>query len=138
MDFQIERGNIAHCDTEAIVLPANGMLREGSGASHAIFDAAGRTDLRKACAGIKTPVGVGMAVPTAGYNLRADFIIHAVVTKWVDGNQNEYELLGSAYRSSLEIADKMKCRSIAFPLLAAGNNGFDKELAFKKKRACHR
>ncbi len=79
-----------------------------------------------------------MAVPTAGYNLRADFIIHAVVTKWVDGNQNEYELLGSAYRSSLEIADKMKCRSIAFPLLAAGNNGFDKELAFKKKRACHR
>ena len=25
----------------------------------------------------------------------------------------------------------MKCNSIAFPMLAAGNNGFDRELAFK-------
>ncbi len=131
MELLIERGNIVHCDTDAIVLPANSMLKEGSGASHAIFSAAGKKDLTKACEGIKVPVEVGMAVPTGGYKLNADFIIHAVVPKWIDGEHNEYELLSSAYRSSLEVSDRMKCSSIAFPLLAAGNNGFDKELALK-------
>lgn len=131
MDFLVERGNIVYCDTDAIVLPANSMLREGSGASRAIFTAAGKAELKKACAGVKTPVEVGMAVPTAGYNLEASFIIHAVVPKWVDGKHDEYELLSSAYRSSLEVSDRMKCKSIAFPLLASGNNGFDRELAFR-------
>ena len=131
MKFCIERGNIVHCDTDAIVLPANEMLREGSGASTAIFQAAGRNELKKACKGMKLPLEVGMAVPTSGYNLKAAFIIHAVVPRWIDGEHNEYELLSSAYRSSLEVADRMKCQSVAFPLLASGNNGFDRELAFR-------
>ncbi len=101
MDFCIERGNIVHCDTDAIVLPANTMLKEGSGTSHAIFSAAGRSKLTKACKGIKVPLEVGMAVPTSGYNLKASFIIHAVVPKWIDDSHNEYELLSTAYRSSL-------------------------------------
>ncbi len=74
MELLIERGNIVHCDTDAIVLPANSMLKEGSGASHAIFSAAGKKDLTKACEGIKVPVEVGMAVPTGGYKLDADLL----------------------------------------------------------------
>lgn len=69
---------------------------------------------------------VGMAVQTSGYDLKTEFIIHAVVPSWIDGEHNEYELLSADYRSSLEIADRMKCQSIAFPLLASGNNGFDR------------
>jgi len=33
--------------------------------------------------------------------------------------------------ASLNVADVMGCESIAFPLLASGNNGFDKELAIR-------
>lgn len=49
--------------------------------------------------------------------------------KWIDGEHNEYDLLSSAYLAALNIAEVMGCESIAFPLLASGNNGFDKELA---------
>lgn len=72
-----------------------------------------------------------MSVPTLGFNLSAKFILHTVVPKWKDGKHQEYELLSSSYLSALYLADEMNCNSIAFPLLAAGNNGFDLELAFK-------
>lgn len=133
MEYVIERGNIVHCDTDAIVLPANKHLKEGLGTSHAIFSAAGRKELTKACSDIGF-CELGTAVPTSGYKLKADYIIHAVVPKWIDGNHNEYELLSSAYISALGVADAMKCESIAFPMLSAGNNGFDRSLAFKVAR----
>lgn len=70
-------------------------------------------------------------MPTLGYNLSSKYIIHAVVPKWIDGEHNEYDLLSSAYLAALNIAEVMRCESIAFPLLASGNNGFDKELAVR-------
>ena len=129
MNFRIEKGDIINCDVDAIVLPANKKLKEGAGTSRAIFTAAGRKQLKDACSKIGT-CDVGSAVPTPGYSLDADYIIHAVVPKWIDGSHNEYELLSSSYLSALAVADVMKCDSIAFPMLAAGNNGFDRELAF--------
>lgn len=51
--------------------------------------------------------------------------------KWIDGEHSEYDLLSSAYLASLNIAEVMGCESIAFPLLASGNNDFDKELAVR-------
>ena len=51
--------------------------------------------------------------------------------KWIDGEHSEYDLLSSAYLASLNIAEVMGCESVAFPLLASGNNGFDKQLAFR-------
>ena len=62
--------------------------------------------------------------------LPAEYIIHAVVPKWQGGEQNEYALLSAAYLSSLMIADSLKIESVAFPLLAAGNNGFDPRVAY--------
>ena len=133
MDFVVERGNIIYCDTDAVVLPANKHLKEGTGTSHAIFSAAGRKELTKACSDIGFSE-IGTAVPTSGYKLKADYIVHAVVPKWIDGEHNEYELLSSAYISALGVADAMKCESIAFPMLASGNNGFDRALAFQIAR----
>lgn len=130
MDFVIVKSNIVNVTADAIVLPANEALREGPGTSRAIFEAAGRNQLERACAQIGH-CDIGSAVPTPAFGLNARFIIHAVVPRWVDGNSNEYAFLSSAYLSSLKIADLMKCESIAFPLLASGNNGFNRELAFK-------
>ena len=129
MEFEIVRGNIAKISADAIVLPANTKLLEGSGASAAIFEAAGREKLTAACRSIGS-CEVGKAVPTPAFSLEADYIIHAVTPVWNGGNSGEYDLLSSAYLSSLALADVMSCASIAFPLLASGNNGFDLELAF--------
>lgn len=133
MDFEIIRGNIAAVSADAIVLPANSELKEGTGASKAIFEAAGRRKLAKACKEIGC-CDVGNAVPTLAFDLQAKYIIHAVVPKWADGEHNEYEMLCAAYLTALNLADQMKCKSIAFPLLSSGNNGFDLELAFEIAR----
>lgn len=130
MEFKIVKGNIIDADVEAIVLPANSKLKEGSGTSHAIFEAAGRKALTKKCKEIGF-CEIGSAVPTLGYDLDCKAIIHAVVPAWIDGNHDEYNLLSSAYLSALEVADISECKSIAFPLMSSGNNGFDLDLAFE-------
>lgn len=134
MEFNIVKGNIVNIAADAVVLPANEGLVEGSGTSSAIFTAAGRSSLRKACRDRrkKTHPKTGSAVVTLAYNLNAKYIIHAIVPRWnkydIDSN---YALLSSAYLTSLAQADAAKCESILFPLLCAGNNKFDAEIAFK-------
>ena len=128
MKFDIVKTNIVNVTADAIVLPANEHLKEGRGASNAIFEAAGRKKLTQACSKLGH-WDMGESVPTPAFDLSAKYIIHAVVPHWIDGNHNEYHLLSSAYLSALNVADVMGCESIAFPLLASGNNGFDKELA---------
>ena len=130
MDFIITNTNIVRVTADAIVLPANRHLKEGSGASRAIFEAAGRKELTQACNEIGH-CDMGSATVTLAYNLDAEYIIHAVVPKWTDGKHNEYELLSTAYLTALALADEMKCKTIAFPLLASGNNGFDPELSLR-------
>lgn len=130
MKFEIIKANIVDVVSDAIVLPANEALKEGSGTSKAIFTAAGRKELTQACEKLGH-CNIGSAVPTLAYNLTSKYIIHAVVPKWIDGQHSEYDLLSSAYLASLNIAEVMGCESIAFPLLASGNNGFDKELAVR-------
>lgn len=130
MVFEIVKTNIVNVSADAIVLPANTELKEGAGASSAIFEAAGRRQLVQACKKIGK-CEVGNAVPTLAFNLDAKYIIHAVVPRWVDGEHGEYNLLSSAYLASMSVADIMGCQSIAFPLLASGNNGFDLNLAFE-------
>ena len=130
MEIEIIKTNIVNIEADAIVIPANSSLKEGSGVSAAVFQAAGRRKLTRACEKIGS-CETGYAVPTLAYDLDAKYIIHAVVPKWTDGEHEEYNLLSSAYLSALNAADVMECESIAFPLLASGNNGFDPETAFE-------
>jgi len=130
MKFEIVRNDIVNMNVDAIVLPANTKLREGSGVSRRVFEKAGRKDLEAACKKIGK-AEIGSAVPTVGYNLDADYIIHAIVPKWIDGAHQEYQYLSAAYLSSLYLANEMGCTSLAFPLLSAGNQGFNEELAFE-------
>lgn len=129
MKFDVVKNDITNMDVDAIVLPANEKLKEGSGTSRAIFAKAGRRELAKACNTIGS-CEIGNAVPTRAFKLDANYIIHAVVPKWIDGEHQEYDYLSAAYLSALKVADIMNCETIAFPLLASGNNGFDLGLAY--------
>lgn len=135
MNIELVRDDITKMSVDAIVLPANKYLIEGSGASAAIFGAAGRRNLREACRKIGY-CEVGRAVTTSAFALNADYIVHAVVPKWIDGNHNEYELLKKTYNSALKAADLLGCRSIAFPVLAVGNNGFSRSSAVRIAVEC--
>ena len=134
MDYEVIRNDITNMEVDAIVLPANPMLREGSGTSKAIYEKAGRRSLNKACNEILKryhSIRTGTAVPTLGFKSNAKYIIHAVTPKWKGGDKGEYEKLSSAYYSSLELADLMDCKSLAIPLLSAGNNGFNVDTAIQ-------
>jgi len=62
---------------------------------------------------------VGEAVITTAGNMKAQYVIHTVGPKY-NSDPTPSEHLGSCYKSSLLLADKYKCRSIAFPSIATG------------------
>ncbi|MCQ2546951.1 MAG: macro domain-containing protein [Clostridia bacterium] len=128
------RNDITKMHTDAIVCPANEELIEGAGTSRAIFQAAGEEALAKACAA-QAPCKMGTAKLTGAFKLPAKYIIHAVCPRWFDGKSNERKLLYSTYDKALELAKQYGIKSIAFPLLSAGNYDYPKAEALKT--ACH-
>jgi len=66
----------------------------------------------------------GSAVLTKAFDLPARYVIHAVGPVWQGGRRGEDELLRSAYRTCLEIAERQKCETIAFPSLSTGAYGY--------------
>lgn len=129
--IEIRKTDITRLDTDAIVNAANDGLWEGGGVCGAIFRRAGSAELTKACREIGG-CKVGNAVITPGFQLPANYIIHAVGPVWHGGNQNEPELLYSAYRQALLTAKEHECHSIGFPLISAGIYGYPKENAWRE------
>lgn len=130
MPLKIVNDNICNMKVDAIVNAANSSLKMGGGVCGAIFSSAGADMLQKECdsiGGCKT----GDAVITSGYNLYAKYIIHTAGPIWHGGSSGEEELLRSCYKSSLNLAIKNNCKSIAFPLISSGIYGYPKEEAVK-------
>ncbi|WP_270478474.1 macro domain-containing protein [Faecalibacterium prausnitzii] len=130
MPFLMIRNDITKVAADAIVNPANRNLLQGSGTSHAIYQAAGEQELTAACEAIGH-CDLGRAVCTPAFGLPAKYIFHAVCPAWHGGGFGEAEQLAGAYHSALELAAEHHCESVAFPLLSSGNYGYPKEQAFR-------
>ncbi|HYV58445.1 MAG TPA: O-acetyl-ADP-ribose deacetylase [Acidimicrobiia bacterium] len=121
------QGDITTEDVDAVVNAANAGLARGGGVCGAIFAAAG-PDLDAACAQLGgCPTGDARATP--GFRLPARWIIHAVGPVWHGGDAGEPDLLASAYRRSLAVADEIGARSVAFPAISTGIYGYPLEPA---------
>lgn len=94
MPFELIRADITTLDTDAIVNAANTSLAPGGGVCGAIFDAAGRGKMERACRELGH-CAVGQAVSTPGFRLPARYVIHTVGPIWRGGGQGEAELLRS-------------------------------------------
>jgi O-acetyl-ADP-ribose deacetylase (regulator of RNase III) len=114
---------------DAIVNAANRELAPGGGVCGAIHAAAG-PELAQACAQV-APCPTGEARLTPGYRLPARFVIHAVGPVWRGGGQGEADLLASAYRRSLALAQEKRLQSVAFPAISTGIYGYPLSAATK-------
>jgi len=131
MTVKIAEADITTLDVDAIVNAAHETLHKGGGVCGAIHSVAG-PELERECRA-KYPEGCepGDAKITAGYNLPARHVIHAVGPRWRDGTSGEEALLASAYRRSLEVLVENGLKSIAFPAISTGIFGFPADHAAK-------
>ena len=120
--------DITTLEVDAVVNAANSALVGGGGVDGAIHRAAGAEELVAACS-VLGGCEPGDAKATPAFRLPARFIIHTVGPVWRGGDHGEVDMLRSCYRRSIEVADELGARSIAFPAISTGAFGFPEEQA---------
>ena len=111
-----------------IVNAANAALAGGGGVDGAIHRAGGPT-IMAACRRIGG-CEPGDAVATTGGELPATWVIHTVGPIWTEDDAERHRAtLASAYRRSIEVAEELGARSVAFPNISTGVYRFPKALA---------
>jgi O-acetyl-ADP-ribose deacetylase (regulator of RNase III) len=140
--IEIVEGDITVETTDAIVNAANSALLGGGGVDGAIHRAAGPALLEE-CRRLRTerfPEGLptGQAVATPGGALRARWVIHTVGPIYASSPDPAREL-AACHAESLEVADAIGARSVAFPAISTGLYGYPlREAADVALEAVHR
>jgi O-acetyl-ADP-ribose deacetylase len=125
-DLILVLGDITRQHVDAIVNAANAGLVGGGGVDGAIHHAGGPAIMDE-CDRIREEKGgcpTGQSVATTAGKLPARTVIHTVGPRWRGGRHGEPRLLASAYRSSLELAASLGCRTVAFPSISTGAYGY--------------
>ncbi|MET0566860.1 MAG: macro domain-containing protein, partial [Acidimicrobiia bacterium] len=111
------QGDITTVDADVIVNAANSSLMGGGGVDGAIHRAGGPAILAE-CKQIVAQRGqlpTGRAVITTAGDLPARHVVHTVGPIWGTVAEDQaVELLGSCYRSSLDLARDADAKSVAF------------------------
>ena len=123
MDIEYVRGDITEQQVDAVVNAANSSLLGGGGVDGAIHRRGG-PEILAACKELRAtryPDGLptGQAVATTAGRLPARWVIHTVGPVW-SKREDRSALLASCYRRSLQVADELGARSVAFPAVSAG------------------
>jgi O-acetyl-ADP-ribose deacetylase (regulator of RNase III) len=127
--IEVVLGDITRERVDAVVTAANESLLGGGGVDGAIHRAAGPRLAQAGAAIAPCPPGEAMATPAFDLDPPVRHVIHTVGPVWEGGDFGEAEVLASCYRRSLQVADGLGVRSIAFPAIATGVYGFPPEQA---------
>ena len=128
--LELVEGDITELDTDAIVNAANERLAHGGGVAGVISRRGGPTIQRESSAWVRQHgrVLTGSAAITSGGDLKARHVIHAVGPVY-DRTPHSAELLASAVRSALQMADDHGLKSVALPAISTGIFGYPLEEA---------
>ena len=127
--ISLYKGDICRHNVDVIVNTANEELELVGGLARHILECAGPT-LQQECRRYireHKKISTGNAMFTSAGRLTfAKYVIHAVCPRWplrsrlclaIQGVEKEME---NAVKSSLELADELKCKTIAFPAMSSG------------------
>lgn len=128
--LELVEGDITELATDAIVNAANERLAHGGGVAGTISRKGGPVIQRESDQWVRQhgPVDTGSAAITSAGNLEAHYVIHAVGPIYGQSSNPE-ELLTSAVRSALQMADDHDLDSIALPAISTGIFGYPMEEA---------
>jgi O-acetyl-ADP-ribose deacetylase (regulator of RNase III) len=118
----VELGDLTRFAADAVVNAANSALAGGGGLDGAIHAAGGPQIAEELRAYEGCPTG--SAVVTGGGRLPARWVVHAVGPIWRGGERGEPELLASAYRNALRLAEEAGAVTVGLPALSAGIYGY--------------
>ncbi|XP_064880047.1 core histone macro-H2A.1 isoform X2 [Oncorhynchus nerka] len=124
-----EVSNLAGFDVEGVINPTNADIDLKDDLGGALEKKGGEEfvdamlELRKK----NGPLEVAGAVLSSGYGLPAKFVIHCNSPGW--GSEKCEELLDQTVKNCLVLADEKKLKSVAFPSIGSGRNGFPKQTA---------
>ncbi|REC80570.1 O-acetyl-ADP-ribose deacetylase [Chryseobacterium elymi] len=133
MNIEVIKADITKIHADVIVNAANSSLLGGGGVDGAIHRAGGKQILEE-CIQIRDRQGkckTGEAVVTSAGNLPAKYVIHTVGPVWNGGVEKMSKLLSNCYKNSLQLAESLGIKTIAFPNISTGVYRFPKELAGK-------
>ena len=131
--LEVAQGDITRIAADAIVNAANSALAVGGGVDGPEI----LRDLEQRY-GSHRYLPTGHAVATVAGILPARWVIHAVGPVWDGGDWGEAELLESAYRSAMAVAEEVGARSIALPAISCGVYGYPIEPAERTARTPRR
>lgn len=137
-ELYLWQGDITRLKCDAVVNAANSRMLGCFCPNHGCIDNAIHTfagvELRSACAKLMAAQGheeeTGSAKITPAFNLPCKYVLHTVgpiVHGWL--TKKDQELLGSCYRSCLELAEENGAESIAFCCISTGEFHFPNDKA---------
>ncbi|KAM5170244.1 core histone macro-H2A.1 [Mantella aurantiaca] len=127
--LQVVKADIANLESDAVVHPTGSDLYTGGEVGGALEKKGGK-EFMEAVIELKKkngPLDVAGAVVSSGHGLPAKFVIHCNSPSW--GSDKCEELLEKTVKNCLALADEKKIKSIAFPSIGSGRNGFPKQTA---------
>jgi O-acetyl-ADP-ribose deacetylase (regulator of RNase III) len=128
--LELIQADITELTTDAIVNAANEHLAHGGGVAGVISRKGGPAIQRESNEWVRQHrrVRTGSAAITSGGRLKVRHVIHAVGPIY-DGTPRSADLLASAVRAALQMADDHGLRSIALPAISTGIFGYPLEEA---------
>ncbi|KAM4678599.1 core histone macro-H2A.1 isoform 2-T2 [Discoglossus pictus] len=127
--LQVVKADIASIDSDVVVHPTNSDCYIGGEVGNALEKKGGKefveavTEMKKK----NGPLDIAGAAVSSGNGLPAKFVIHCNSPSW--GSDKSEELLEKTVKNCLALADEKKIKSIAFPSIGSGRNGFPKQTA---------
>ena len=131
LKLEIAQGDLTTEEVDAIVNAANSHLKHGGGVAGAISRRGGPSIQTESDAWVHAygPVTHSRPAWTRAGSLPCKYVIHAVGPVWGEGDEDAR--LAAAVTASLNLAEKLRCASLALPAISTGIFGFPRARASK-------